>query len=237
LSLPVDAALFDMDGTLVDTEALMGEALRRTCAEAGLEVSRRQLDHFIGQAWPSVHRELSIGPRLGWDLPMLLTNVRRQAERLVGDGHPVRVLTGGVALVERLHDRGISIALVTGSMRAEAVATLTGLGILQRFSAVVTADDYEVGKPAPDCYLLAASMIETMPARCVVFEDSVHGVTAAQAAGMRVVATAEANRPLGQPGHQDLGSADRVVATLADVDDDLLTGLFPGASDDRSGAE
>jgi sugar-phosphatase len=225
-----DAALFDMDGTLVDTEPLMGEALARVCAGSGLELGAGVLDDTIGQAWQNVHRQLAIHERLAWDLDEFLRRVHGEADDLIADGYPVRVLTGAVDLVVRLHRSGVPLGLVTGSIRREAAATLDRLGITECFSVTVTAEDYPVGKPDPSCYLLAARQVGADPAASVAFEDSTHGVAAARAAGLRVVATTEANRPAGAPGYQDLAAADVIVATLADVTDDLLQRLTAGIS-------
>ena len=81
----------------------------------------------------------------------------------------------------------IPFAVVSGSRRDSVVGSLTALGILDRFDTLVCAEDYKHGKPAPDCFLLAAERLGVPPADCLVFEDTELGIQAASAAGMASV--------------------------------------------------
>ena len=89
-------------------------------------------------------------------------------------------------LVLAQHGR-IPMAVVSGSRRASVVGSLTALAILQKFDTLVCAEDYQHGKPAPDCFLLAAERLGVPPASCLVFEDTDLGIQAATAAGMASV--------------------------------------------------
>lgn len=216
------AALFDLDGTLIDREPLMAEAVRRSCADAGVHLPDDLLAATVGRAWPDVHHLLGIEQRIGWSLEGFLTTVHAVAEALVADGWPVAVLDGGVELVARLHRDGVPTAIVTGSTRRELDVAVAHLGLGRLLTTTFAAEDYPAGKPAPDGFLLAAGHLGVTPAGCVVFEDSEVGVAAARAAGMPVVATAAANPPPGHPAHQDLSGADRTVRSLLEVDDRLI---------------
>jgi HAD superfamily hydrolase (TIGR01509 family) len=78
----------------------------------------------------------------------------------------------------------IPLAVVSGSRRDSVIGSLTALGILDKFDTLVCAEDYVHGKPAPDCFLLAAERLGVEPATCLVFEDTALGIQAATAAGM-----------------------------------------------------
>lgn len=79
--------------------------------------------------------------------------------------------------------RGIPCAIASGGARAHVVGGLTATGLLAEFDAVVACEDYAKGKPAPDCFLLAASMLGVDPAACVGYEDADLGMAAIRAAG------------------------------------------------------
>lgn len=211
---PPAAVLFDLDGTLVDREPLMLESLRRAAADAGAAITEAEAAAYLGRAWQDVYDGLAIEARTGLGFGAYLDAVVAWSVRLVDDGYPVTALAGGRALVERLDEAGIAVGLVTGSLRREALAAVELLGIAGRLDVFVPAEDYGAGKPAPECYLIAAERLGVDPRRCVVVEDSGPGVAAGRAAGMWVVATTAANAPAGDPSHQDVSAAHVVVPGL-----------------------
>ena len=216
------AALFDLDGTLVDREPLMTAAVVDVMADTARPVPEGEAAGWVGRAWRDIHVELEVEARLGWDLGAWHGRILDAADALVAAGHEVRHLTGGAELVARLHAAGTAVAVVTGSTRREAHAALEALGVRHLLVDVVTSDDYPVGKPDPTPFLLGAERVGVPARGCVVFEDSTPGVAAGLAAGMAVVGVTEAVPPAGDPAHQDLSAAHVVVATLAEVDDEVL---------------
>ena len=224
MTLPA-AAFFDLDGTLMDREPLMQEAIRQVTAARGLDFTDDELAPLVGRAWQDVYLALEIAPRTGWDLDEFLAEVLGCGEALLRGGYETRVLDGGVELITRLADRGVPVWMVTGSLRREADLAIEQLGLATVLGGSLAAEDYVRGKPDPECYLAAAAGVGVAPDaihRCLVVEDSHPGVAAGVAAGMRVLATAEANRPPGHPSHQDLAAAHVVVPSLAVVDDEVL---------------
>lgn len=93
-------------------------------------------------------------------------------------------------VIHQLNQDGIVCALATSAQRTRTHETLEKFGLTKQFAAIVTGEDAPTPKPAPDIFLLAAARIETEPECCVVVEDSVAGVSAARAAGMKCVAFA-----------------------------------------------
>ena len=208
------AVLFDMDGTIVDREPLAAQALIDACATANWVLDDDQVDAVFGRAWQDVYRELDIEAQTGWSEGRFIALVIVSAEALVVAGFPVPALAGAAELVHALVDRDVPLAVVTGSTRREVEATLGPIGLLERFTVVVAAEDYGRGKPAPEGYVAAVRALGASPSRSVAIEDSRAGVTAARAAGLRVVGTAAAHHD-GASNHQDLSTADLVVPGLA----------------------
>ncbi|MCX7619571.1 MAG: HAD family phosphatase [Acidimicrobiales bacterium] len=220
------AALFDFDGTIVDREPLMLEALTDVLRGAGRVVTYDDLARFTGCAWTDVYQQLALSSQLDWTFSEFMDRVLAAGEVLLANGRECRVLTGAVELIERLGQRGLPVGVVTGSLRREVMPVLEQLGVSESLTLVLSADDYGRGKPDPECYLRAAAVCGVRPSGCLVFEDSDVGIAAANAAGMKVVAVREANAPIGHPAHQRLDGAHVVVDTLAEVDDDLLGAIF-----------
>jgi beta-phosphoglucomutase-like phosphatase (HAD superfamily) len=224
------AAFFDLDGTLMDREPLMQVAVATACADAGLVLADDEVGMQLGRAWPDVHRLLDIRARLGLDLASFLDLVFTTAEALIAAGFDTPVLAGGRTLIERFHAAGTPVVLVTGSVRREADQAIEQLGIGALLAGSLAGDEYAPGKPSPVCYRDAAALVGLDAAvdgpRCIVFEDSVVGIAAGLAAGMRVIASAAANQPAGHPSHQDQSAAHLVVSGLTDVSDAVIAAVL-----------
>ncbi|HEY7953705.1 MAG TPA: HAD family phosphatase [Polyangia bacterium] len=213
------AVLFDLDGTLIDSERQNAESVGRVLAARGRPLSDEEREFVIGHGWAEIYRHLHAagGVDLSYDELKHLAAVER--EKIVAK-EGLDILPGAVHAVERLSARFDS-TVVSGSSRAEIALILRVLGVGIHFPWFIGAEDTERGKPAPDGYLLASDRLGIAPAECLVLEDSTAGIRAGRAAGMRVVAVRAGNFAA-QP--QD--EADRVVDTLEDVDDRLLAELF-----------
>ena len=205
--LRIRAVLFDFDGVLVDSEPFRFQAGARALEEIGVSLTwDRFMRFWLGRTDAAGLRDL-LGDRFEADGQRVVT--RRNAlyeERL----DEVPAFPDTVRLMERVPD-GTRLAVATGSRRMEVDRILTRLRLLSRFRAIVTAEDYARAKPAPDPFLAAARRLDLPPASCLVIEDSLAGVTAARAAGMRVVAV---DRGRGAVG---LDRADWIVANLDEL--------------------
>nr|WP_221375065.1 HAD family phosphatase [Actinoplanes polyasparticus] len=201
----VDAVVFDNDGLLAYTEAGWTRAETAIFAEHGHEFGIDQKQIVIGKSLAAAGLAMAdyfgrpgAGPALTRRLHDLVA-----VELAAG----ADALPGARELVSELRGR-IPIAVASNSPRAFVDAALVSAGLDDLFSVVLSADDVEQPKPAPDLYLAACTRLNAGPARTVAFEDSPTGAASARAAGMVVVSVPSL------PG-ADLG-ADAEYASLAD---------------------
>ena len=205
---PFQAAVFDLDGTLVDSETRSHDSWRHVFATRGIAPDDSLIRAFVGRRGVDV-RDLLAERVPGHDPAELMA--ASSAHFHAPHQPPLGPLAGAVELVQRIAAAGVPLALVTSAGRRYAEQTLAELGIRPLFSVVVTAEDVTVGKPDPEGYRAAARALRVPPAACVVFEDAPAGVAAAKAAGMYCVAVATTHPP------EDLAGADRVVPGLTTV--------------------
>ncbi|MFI5975831.1 HAD-IA family hydrolase [Streptomyces sp. NPDC051452] len=176
----LQAVLFDMDGTLVDTERLWWEAVEQV---AGRPLTEADQPDVLGR--PVEHTAAWLAPATGRPAPDLAADLHREFAERVRTGIVPR--PGALDLLDGLAAAGVPTALVTASPRAVADLVLDALGAT-RFAASVTADDTVRTKPAPDPYLAACRALGVDPAACVAVEDTETGVASAEAAGCAVLA-------------------------------------------------
>ncbi|MDX2603539.1 HAD-IA family hydrolase [Streptomyces caniscabiei] len=179
----LQAALFDMDGTLVDTERLWWDAVAEVAAGLGRTLTEADQPDVLGR--PVEHTAAWLAGRTGADRDALAAELHREFADRVRTGTVPR--PGALELLRALAREGVPTALVTASPRAVADTVLDALG-RDLFAVSVTADDTEHTKPAPDPYLAACRALGVDPAACVAVEDTRTGVTSAEAAGCVVLA-------------------------------------------------
>jgi HAD superfamily hydrolase (TIGR01509 family) len=182
---PVEAIIFDMDGTLLDSEAVYIAGMQEAAQTLGLPLPLDLCHAMVGVPSHECNLMLQDHYGQGFDLTVFRGHFSKSVQRQMSERVPVK--PGVVELLDFLKARGLPLAIATSAGRATAERNLGRAGLLDRFETLATRDDVEHPKPAPDLYLEAAKRLGIAPARCVAFEDSSIGIIAAHAAGMRAV--------------------------------------------------
>jgi HAD superfamily hydrolase (TIGR01509 family) len=181
------AVIFDNDGLLLDTEEAWTRAEQTLFARHGREFTVEHKRSMIGSARSAAAIKLETMLELNGEGEALMDELHALVmdEVLVG----VSPRPGALELVSRLLDAGTPLALASNSERAFVERTLSRAGLLRDgpFRTIVTAQDVENPKPAPDIYLEACRRLDAEPAASVALEDSPTGVASAAAAGLFVI--------------------------------------------------
>lgn len=209
--MAIKAVLFDFDGVLVDTEWAIYDAWHRTFISNGHPLPLEIYTQCIGSdfaTWsPKTHLEELTGMSFDWhDL-----DTKRQEEivrDLAGEGP----MPGAVSLLESLESKGIRRTVVSSSSHFWVDGWLDRLDLVKHFETVVCRGDAERIKPAPDLYLEAVKRLGLPAEECLVIEDSLNGIKAAKAAGLRVWGV-----PNRVTACLDFSLADRVCGSLEEI--------------------
>ncbi|TNC63913.1 HAD family hydrolase [Rubellimicrobium roseum] len=196
---PFDAVIFDLDGTLIDTEALCNLAGVEACANLGLPVSLAFFESLAGIDDRTRARLIEEHTGSPVEFGAFLAEWDTLCTERFRQGIPIK--PGAREILDRLADAGLPLALATSSRRGPAEEKLEFTGLRRHFRTVVTFDDVAAPKPAPDAYLLAAERLGVAPRRCLAFEDSETGARSAHAAGLTVVQVPDLHPTKGAHAH------------------------------------
>jgi beta-phosphoglucomutase len=200
--------IFDMDGVLIDSTAAHTEAWIMYLKRYGIEIPSIE-ERMLGKRNDAIVQDFFGAVPLSAD-EVLEHGARKEQlyRESMGPKLGRHMVPGVIQFLER--HQNLPIGLATNGEPANVDLVLTGTGIRKYFKAVVTGHEVNRPKPHPEIYLKAANLLEVSPERCVVFEDSLTGIEAARAAGMRVAGLTT------------------TLATLSDVDYSIPDFLDPG---------
>ncbi len=207
--MPLQAAIFDLDGLLIDSEPLQLRAINRALAAVGLSLSEDDWTHCVGHKSIEVIKELRA--EHGFETPAEeLERVKRETYRaLVRQPGELQLMPGAREAVGACHAAGLRVALASSSVRADILAVLGQFGLAAAFDAITGGDEVPHGKPDPAIFLETARRLGVSAGACICPDDAPAGVQAANAAGM--VSVAIPNR---FSAHQDFSRARLILPDL-----------------------
>lgn len=180
------AVLWDLDGTLVDSEDFHWQAWRDTLAPEGLTITYEQFLASFGRKNDPIMRSW-LGAGYTPERAQRLGDAKESAYRLLAETHGLTPLPGAREWVTRLKAAGWKQAIVTSAPRQNADVMLRALQMAGLFDAVVVAEDVSAGKPDPEVFLTGAARVGKPAARCIVVEDAASGIEGARRAGMKCI--------------------------------------------------
>lgn len=185
ISPETKAIIFDLDGTLADTLPIHRAAWREAGRAYGVEITDEMI--MVHTGMPTVRVVGMLNQEYGWSL--VPTEVKAAKDKAYARLKPeigLKPIAPVFELAKTYRGR-LPMAIGTGSSAGSALDTLESLGIMDWFGAIVTANDVQNHKPAPDTYLRCAELLAVHPADCVVLEDGDYGIQSGIAAGMQVI--------------------------------------------------
>ncbi|OHB66579.1 MAG: hypothetical protein A2V70_16160 [Planctomycetes bacterium RBG_13_63_9] len=216
------AAIFDMDGVLVDTYHAHFQSWLDMAAAEGLSFTEAEFAPTFGRTsreiiatfWGEGHYD---------DRQIAALDEKKEAafRRVIESHFPA--MPGATGLLRGLHDAGFGLALGSSGPPENVDLVLDKLGARELFEAVVTGMDVTRGKPDPQVFLIAASRLGVPPKCCVVVEDAPAGIAAASAAGMACIGLTSTGRTA-----ESLAAADLIVGSLGELSAEVLRDLIAG---------
>lgn len=185
----IRAVIFDLDGTLVDAFDAHLMAFNKAAKQFSLpEMPRGFLKKYNGQTGTEIIRQLLKKPYVD----KTIRDVERVKREIFSSKESLSItpLPGAVELVCAFHKLNIPIAVASSARKVEIEIALEKMGIRSKVKEIISGDDIKNSKPHPEIFLKAADKLKVPPKDCLVFEDSVWGVMAAKAAGMKCIAVA-----------------------------------------------
>lgn len=214
----IKALIFDLDGTLVNTELLHYQAWQKILLQNGVaEFTTERFLDYVGTSNEKVAVDYIFAHGIEKSVEELVLEKQAVYMKLI----PEIELCAGVRQILEQYRGTLQLAVASSSHKREIVAILESHGVADYFSEVIGGDMVTKKKPDPEIYLKVQSLLGVSVAECLAFEDSGHGLNAAKSAGMYGVAI-----PNRFTRDHDFSRADRVIDSLAEVNDDLLLQLL-----------
>jgi HAD superfamily hydrolase (TIGR01509 family) len=210
------AVLWDLDGTLVDSEAFHWQSWRYALEADGVSVTFDQFKSSFGQRNDRILR-VWLGPGATVERINRIADAKEEENRRLAEAHGLTPLPGAADWLARLQQEGWRQAIASSAPRLNVEVMLRALHLTSYFDAIVSSEDVTHGKPDPEVFLTAAARLGVPPSHAVVVEDAVAGVEAARRAGMRSVGVSMTTAL----------DADVAVTSLPDLPPDTFDRLVP----------
>ncbi len=218
------AVIFDMDGVLIDSEPLHFEVDKKLLSKCGLNVDQEFLSQYVGVSNPEMLVDIKKKHDIKYSVDELLDMKLNLVLEALNESNLDAI--GGIRqLIDDLKANGIMLAIASSSPIEFIEAVINKINLQHHFNFVISGEWVEKGKPDPDIFLKAASLLGVKPDDCVVFEDAEMGVEAAVAAGMKCIGYANPNS-----GNQDLSKACVIIDDMKKMNFDYICSVHKSPS-------
>ena len=188
----IKAAIFDMDGLLIDSERIIMKACITAAANIGIRYTQAQYAELIGRAGPDSTRIMIEQLNGVESFNLVMQGLDAQ---LAARNHTFPLKTGALNLLKHYQAAGVICSVASSSATQHITHRLSKVGVLQYFSHITSGQEVKNGKPNPYIYLLAVQKLGLKVEDCIAFEDSENGTRAAIAAGLKVVVVPDLVQP------------------------------------------
>jgi len=209
MNTSIEAVIFDLDGVIIDSEPIYLEINYRIFDELGIVIPENEYRGFVGVTDLDMWSTL----KYKYKLPQNVEDLIALQSKYVWDyitPMSIEPISGIPRFLQYLQQKGTKCAIASSSSVRWITVILEKCTIAGFFNSIASAEMVSKGKPEPDVFVLAATMLNVLPKRCIVIEDSEKGIMAAKAAGMRCIAYKNPNS-----GDQDISSADMIIENIA----------------------
>jgi len=204
--------IFDMDGVLIDSEVFYREINLQLFDKLGVAITEDEYNSFVGIGSPRMWQYVKEKGKLSQSIEKLIQQEKETTHRYLSE-KPLEPMQGIPALLEVLQQKDYRIALASSSSRKNIELIIQKIKISQYFDFIVSGEEVQNGKPAPDIFQKAAAHFDIPAENCYVIEDSHNGMRGAKAAGMYCIGLQNPNS-----GNQDLSACDLVVESFEGED-------------------
>ena len=205
------AVIFDMDGVIIDSEPIHFETDMETMKYLGCNISIEELEKYVGTTNEYMIADIKKNYNIKKSVEEIINyKVEMVKNKIVqSDLEPIE---GIRELLIYLKKKNIPAAIASSSPKEFINVVVSKFKLQEYFKYIVSGEEVESGKPAPDVYIETAKKLGISPKECIVVEDSKNGVIAAKAAGMKCIGFQNINS-----GNQDLSKADIIVNSIGEI--------------------
>lgn len=205
------AVIFDMDGVIIDSEPIHFEVDMQTMKDLGCNISAEELEKYVGTTNEYIFTHIKKNYKIRESVEEIINYRSEMAKNKVIQAN-LEPIEGIRELLNDLKNNNIPVAIASSSPRDFIDVVVSKFNLQDYFEYIVSGEEVENGKPAPDVYIETAKRLGISPWNCTVIEDSKNGVLAAKAAEMKCIAFQNINS-----GNQDLSKADIIVNSITEI--------------------